>query len=164
MTSKRLIYFCALLLLLGPPSIAQSLKERKAARLAESEKPRMIPGGISFQVKLPANKAFDAVLAFFHNNDIAIDESSNRELGQLVTALHIVDVGGFLNNNKGYRTYITFMRETDFTTTIKVKVAVQVRTKHLRTEPWGDPQILDADTAALADELKKLLPVVITAH
>ena len=106
---------------------------------------------------MPADKAFDAAVGYFQKHDIALDESSKKELGQLTTAMRIVDVGGFRNNNKGYRTYVTFIRESDSTTTVKVKVTEQQRTKHLQAEPWTDPKILDKETAETADQLKAAL-------
>ena len=139
------------------PAQAQNRKERKEARLAESEKPRDVPGGASFIAKVPADKAFDAAVRYFQTHDIALDESSKKELGQLTTALRIVDVGGFRNNNKGYRTYVTFIRDGDSTTTVKVKVTEQQRTKHAQAEPWTDPKVMDKETAETADQLKAVL-------
>ncbi len=139
------------------PTQAQNRKEKKEARLAESEKPRNVPGGVSFVASMPADKAFDAAVKHFQTHDVALDESSKKELGQLVTAMRIVDVGGFRNNNKGYRTYVTFIRESDSTTTVKVKVTEQQRTKHLQAEPWTDPKVLEKETAETADQLKTAL-------
>jgi hypothetical protein len=136
---------------------AQNRKEKKEARLSESEKPRNVSGGIAFVVSMPAEKAFDAAVKHFQTQDVALDESSKKELGQLTTAMRIVDVGGFRNNNKGYRTYVTFIRESDSTTTVKVKVTEQQRTKHLQAEPWTDPKVMDKETADTADQLKAAL-------
>jgi len=141
----------------GTPAQAQNRKEKKEARIAESEKPRDVPGGASFVAKMPADKAFDAAVRYFQTHDIALDESSKKELGQLTTAMRIVDVGGFRNNNKGYRTYVMFIRDGDSTTTVKVKVTEQQRTKHLQAEPWTDPKVLDKETAETADQLKAAL-------
>ena len=76
---------------------------------------------------MPADRAFDAVVKYFQIHDSAIDEASKKELGQLITAMKIVDVGGFRNNNKGYRTYVTFIHDSDSSTTVKVKVTIQQR-------------------------------------
>src|ERR1039458_7134176 len=141
----------------GTTAQAQNRKEKQDARLAESEKPRDVPGGTSFVAKMPADKAFDAAVRYFQMHDVALDESSKKELGQLTTAMRIVDVGGFRNNNKGYRTYVTFIRDDDSTTTVKVKVTVQQRTKHAQAEPWTDPKVLDKETAETADQLKAAL-------
>ena len=141
----------------GTSAQAQNRKEKQDARLAESEKPRVVAGGVSFLVSLPSDKAFDAAVRYFQTHDVALDESSKKEIGQLTTALRIVDVGGFRNNNKGYRTYVTFIRESDSTTTVKVKVTEQQRTKHLQAEPWTDPKVLDKETAETADQLKAAL-------
>src|SRR5260370_2186412 len=138
----------------GTPARAQNRKEKKQARLAESEKPRDITGGVSFVSQMPADKAFDAAVKYFQTHDIALDESSKKELGQLTTAMRIVDVGGFRNNNKGDRTYVTFIRDGDATTTRKVKVTEQQRTKHLQAEPWTDPKVLDKETAETVDQVK----------
>jgi hypothetical protein len=146
-----------IVIITGTPAPAQNRKERKGARLAESEKPRDITGGVSFVTKMPADKAFDAAVRYFQTHDVALDESSKKELGQLTTAMRIVDVGGFRNNNKGYRTYVTFIRDSDTTTTVKVKVTEQQRTKHLQAEPWTDPKILDTETADTANQLKAVL-------
>ena len=132
----------------GTPAQAQNRKGRKEARLAESEKPRDLTGGVSFVVKIPADKAFDAAVRYFQTHDVALDESSKKDLGQLTTAMRIVDVGGLRNNNKGYRTYVTFIRDGDSTTTVKVKVTEQRRT---------DPKVLDKDTTETADQLKAAL-------
>jgi hypothetical protein len=141
----------------GKQVLAQTRKEKEEARLAESEKPRDVAGGVSFAANVPADKAFDAAVRYFQTHDVALDESSKKDLGQLITAMRIVDVGGFRNNNKGYRTYITFIRDSDTTTTVKVKVTEQHRTKHLQAEPWSDPKILDKETAETADQLKAAL-------
>jgi hypothetical protein len=141
----------------GTPAQAQSRKEKKEARLAESEQPRNVTGGVTFLVNMPSDKAFDAVVKYFQTHDVALDESSKKELGQLTTAMRVVDVGGFRNNNKGYRTYVTFIRESDSTTTVKVKVTEQQRTKHLQAEPWTDPKVMDKETAETADQLKTAL-------
>ncbi|MCL4488896.1 MAG: hypothetical protein M1570_12300 [Chloroflexi bacterium] len=141
----------------GPSALAQGRKEKKEARLAESEKPRDVPGGVSFAVNMPADKAFDVAVRYFQTHDAALDESSKKDLGQLTTAIRIVDVGGFRNNNKGYRTYVTFIRDSDTSTTVKVRVTVQQRTKHLQAEPWSDPKVLDKETAETADQLKAAL-------
>lgn len=87
-------------LVVAIPATAQSRSERKEARLAESEMPRNVVGGVSFEANIAADKAFDAAVKYFQKHDIALDGSSKRDLGQLVTAMRIVDVGGFLNNNK----------------------------------------------------------------
>lgn len=141
----------------GTPASAQNRKERKEARLAESEKPRDVTGGVSFVANMPADKAFESAVRYFQTHDVALDESSKKELGQLTTAMRIVDVGGLRNNNKGYRTYVTFIRDGDSTTTVKVKVTEQQRTKHLQAEPWTDPKVLDKETAETADQLKTAL-------
>ena len=143
--------------IMGTPVQAQNRKEKSEARLAESEKPRDVPGGVSFVAKMPADKAFDSAVRYFQTHDLALDESSKKDLGQLTTAIRIVDVGGFRNNNKGYRTYVTFIRDGDSTTTVKVKVTEQQRTKHLQAEPWTDPKVLDKETAETADQLKAAL-------
>lgn len=160
----RILIVVIIVLFVASPSTAQSRRERKEARLAESEMPRNVAGGVSFEANISADKAFDAAVKYFQKHDIALDETSKKDLGQLVTAMRIVDVGGFLNNNKGYRTYVTFIRETDSTTTVKVKVTEQVRTKHLQAEPWSDPAVLDKETAAQAEELKTALTSAIATH
>jgi hypothetical protein len=156
---RTLVVSAALSLLAatGSPAHAQSRKDKKEARLAESEKPRDIAGGVTFVAQIPADKAFDAAVKYFQTHDVALDESSKKELGQLTTAMRIVDVGGFRNNNKGYRTYVTFIRDGESSTTVKVKVTVQQRTKHLQAEPWTDPKVLDKETAETADQLKAAL-------
>lgn len=144
-------------MIVGTPAQAQNRKEKKEARLAESEKPRDVPGGTSFTATMPADKAFDAAVRYFQTHDVVLDESSKKELGQLTTAMRIVDVGGFRNNNKGYRTYVTFISDGQSTTMVKVKVTEQQRTKHLQAEPWTDPKVLDKETAETADQLKAAL-------
>ena len=158
MNLKRLMQttavIVAFLTMIASTSAAQSRKEKDAARLADSEKPREVPGGTSFEVHMPADRAFDAAVKYFQTHDTALDESSKKDLGQLTTAMRIVDVGGFRNNNKGYRTYVTFIRNDESSTTVKVKVTEQQRTKHLQAEPWTDPKILEKETADTAAELK----------
>jgi hypothetical protein len=141
----------------GSTAQAQSRRDRKEARNAESEKPRDVPGGVSFVARMPADKAFDAAVKYFQTHDVALDESSKKDLGQLTTAMRIVDVGGFRNNNKGYRTYVTFIRDGDSTTTVKVKVTEQQRTKHAQAEPWSDPKVMEKETAETTDQLKAAL-------
>ncbi len=139
------------------PGQAQNRRNKNEARLAESEKPREIGGGTSFVATMPADKAFDVAVRYFQMHDIALDESTKKEIGQLTTVMRIVDVGGFRNNNRGYRTYVTFIRDSDSATTVKVKVTVQQRTKHVQAEPWTDPKIADKETTETADQLKTAL-------
>ena len=164
MKIARTLIIAIIALVVAMPAMAQSRSERKAVRLAESEMPRNVVGGVSFEANISADKAFDVAVKYFQKHDIALDESSKKDLGQLVTAMRIVDVGGFLNNNKGYRTYATFIRETDSTTTVKVKVTEQVRTKNLYAEPWSDPVVMDKETAVQAEELKTALTSAVATH
>jgi hypothetical protein len=155
--AQRMLIMALSFTITGSPARAQDRKEKKEARLAESEKPRDVPGGASFIANLPADKAFDTALRYFQTHDVTLNESSKKDLGPLTTAMRIVDVGGLRNNNTGYRTYVTFIREGDSTTTVKVKVTEQQRTKHLQAEPWTDPKVLDKETAETADQLKAAL-------
>lgn len=153
------IVACVLLAstVMAPQLLAQSRQEKREARNAESAKPRQVPGGITFQVKMTASDAFDAVLKQMQLNNVTLDESTKKDLGQMISEMEIVDVGGFRNNNKGYRTYVTFIKEGDALTTVRVNVTVQQRTKHLQAEPWSDPKVDDERTIKLADALKSAL-------
>jgi len=106
---------------------------------------------------MPADRAFDGAVKYFQLHDSAIDEASKKELGQLITAIKIVNVGGFRNNNKGYRTYVTFIHDSDSSTTVKVKVTVQQRSNHGQPDPWSEPKILDKETADTVEQLKAAL-------
>jgi hypothetical protein len=158
--SLRLSGCIAVTLCLGvsaTASHAQGLHAKIQQRLADSEKPRDVPGGSTFTVPMPVDQAFNKTVKYFPLQDVAIDEASKKELGQIVTAIKVVKVGGFRNNEHGYRTYVTFVKDTDNSTIVKVKVAMQMRSNHLQPDPWGDPKIQEKETAETLENLKAAL-------
>jgi hypothetical protein len=155
-------------LTIASPASAQSFKEKQAAKreakIAESEKPANIAEGASiFSVNLATSAAFDAALRHFQLKGVTIDEASRKDLGQLMTEIEVVDVGGYRNNNRGYRTMLTFIRDTDTSSTVRIVVTEQKRTKHHVTEPWTKPELNAERTAEAAEQLKQLLIATATS-
>ena len=141
------------------PVAAQNRRERREARVTESGKPQKLTGGVTFQAAMSPGDSFDAAVKYLQLQSLTLDESSRKDLGQIISDMEIVDVGGFRNNNRGYRTYITLIRENDNLTTVRVIVSEQKRTKHLQAEPWGTATVNTEKTNKAADELKKALNV-----
>jgi hypothetical protein len=80
---------------------------------------------------------------------------ADRETGMVATEIAVA--GGW--KQTGTRTIVTFIKESDTETTVKVAVTVQKRYKALQVEPWSDPQ-LDANlTAAAVTKIKTALGV-----
>jgi hypothetical protein len=132
--------------------VSQGRHEKREAKLEESAKPRSVSGGVTFQTDTPYDKAYDAVLNYLKRQDYTID-SASKETGQIVTA--IVVTGGY--SQTGTRVYVTLIKDTEKTTTVKVAVAEQKRKKLLQTEPWGDPKVNQEKSANLADKIKDAL-------
>ena len=63
--------------------------------------------------------------------------------------------GGY--SQTGTRVYVTLIKDTEKTTTVKVAVAEQKRKKLLQTEPWGDPKVNSEKSSKLADDIKAAL-------
>jgi hypothetical protein len=156
---KGIRLFMACVAFVGATSFwGQGLHGKIDARAEESAKPSDVPGGVAFTVPIPADKAFDLALKYFQLHDLDMDDSSKKDLGQLVSTLKVVKVGGFKNNNLGFRTYVTVIKESETSATIKVKVTEQKRTNHLQPEPWTEPQVLDKESNDTADQLKASMP------
>lgn len=134
---------------LSPSTLGQSRRERREQQVEESEKPRKVSGGESFQVNMPYDKTYDAVLNFLKKQDYRIEEAS-KETGQITTA---IEVSGTWRQT-GKRVLVTFIKESDAATTVKVAVTKQKRWKAAQTEPWGDPKVDGKESAQLVEQIK----------
>ena len=130
----------------------QSRHERREARLAESAQPKGVAGGVTLSSSLPLASAYDTVLNSLKREGRVID-SADREIGQIITAMEIT--GRF--SQTGTRLQITFIKEGESKTSIRVAVTQQKRKKLLQTEPWGDPKVNEAESQRAAEQLKKAL-------
>jgi len=130
----------------------QGRHEKREQRLEDSAKPKAVSSGVTFQVEMRYESAYDAVLDYLKRQDYTID-SAGKETGQIVTAITIK--GGW--SQTGTRVYLTLFKDKDTQTSIKVTVSEQKRKKLLQTEPWGDPKANAEKSRALADQIKASL-------
>lgn len=142
-----------LFLWLWPPAAeGQSRRERRAAAVAESAKPRAVAGGEQITVARSYDATYDAVLTHLKKNDHII-EQADRDIGQIFTGLEIT--GGW--RQKGTRWVVTLIKENEEETIVKVAVTQQKRYKALQTEPWSDPKLLPEESKTVAKALRKAL-------
>jgi len=117
---------------------------RKMQRLADSGKIVSVKGATPFTLASDFNSAFDAVVKALQKADETV-ALADRETATVATEIEIA--GGW--KQTGTRTIVTFIKESDKETTVKVAVTVMKRYKAIQTEPWSDPK-LDADKTAIA--------------
>lgn len=142
----------ALALFLPAPGSAFGRKERKAAALEESAKPRPVRGGEMFEAALAYEDAFQHILNYFKKNDYVIDEADG-EIGQIFTGIEIAGK----RRQTGTRVQVTLIKEADTATTVKLAVTKQKRYKVLQTEPWSDPKLDPEESKDLATKLEAYL-------
>jgi hypothetical protein len=121
------------------------------------------PLDVTFQVaKAPAD-VYDAVLRTYQlkksepKDTFEIDApTSSKDLGKL-TVWEIVDTGGLRNNNTGYKINVDVIKDSATSSTVRVNVDVQQRTKHRIAEKWGKSKPSPEKAASVAAELKTAL-------
>jgi hypothetical protein len=128
---------------------AQSRQEKREAKITESGQPQSVKGGITFQVSVPYDKAYEAVLNQLKRQGYTI-EASGKETGQIITAMDIK--GGYTQT--GTRVQVTCIKDGETQTSIRVAVTEQKRKKLLQTEPWGDPKVNEQASSKVADEIR----------
>ena len=144
------LFICAgTMVAAGSILCAQSRSEKKEARIAESSQPKNVKGGTVFQVGIPYEKAYDAVLNHLKRQGYTI-EVSGKETGQVITAMDIK--GGYTQT--GTRVQVTCIKDNDTQTSIRVAVTEQKRKKLLQAEPWDDPKVNEAESRKTAEEIK----------
>lgn len=134
---------------LTAPNMSAQLHAKKEARLAESEKPQNVKGGATFQVNVTYGKSYDSALNWLKRQGYTIDSASG-DTGQIVTALDVT--GGY--SQTGTRVQLTFIKDSDSMTSVRVVVTEQKRKKLLQTEPWGDAKANEAESSKIADQIK----------
>lgn len=139
---------CASMLLAASSGWAQ-LHEKREAKLAESAQPKNVKGGVTFQVSVPYDKAYDDALNYLKRQSYTID-SADKETGQIITAMDITGK----HSQTGTRVQITCIKDNDAQTSIRVAVTEQKRKKLLQTEPWSDPKVNDEASSKTANDLK----------
>jgi len=153
MTMKRI-----LLILAGLSALAVSaqagLSDRKNQALVDSGKPVAVKGATPIEVAQAFDVTFDAVVKAFQKADEPV-VVADRETGMIATEIEIEGKW----KQTGTRTVVTFIKESDKETTAKVAVTVQSRYKALQTEPWSDPKLDAAKTAAAVAKLKTALGI-----
>lgn len=138
-----------LFILLQSSVSAQSRKERRETSIKESEKVTNVAGGVKFQVNLPYEKSYETVLNFLKKQDYNID-SASKETGQIITEITVK--GGW--KQTGTRVQVTFIKDSESVTIVKVAVTEQKRYKALQVEPWGEAKVNSKKSEQLADEVK----------
>jgi len=150
MCRSRLL-MCLLLIVFIPAVVFAGFKEKKEQKLADSAEIKNVSGGVTFQSQVAINSAYDIVLNHLKRQGLTID-SADKEVGQIVTAMDIT--GGY--SQTGKRVYVTFIKDNDTQTTLRVAVSEQKRKKLLSVEPWGNPKVNNEQSAKIADEIKSL--------
>jgi hypothetical protein len=149
----RLVVFAiATAILFSHLCSAQSRHERKARQLEESAQPKALAGGVTFQTPLPIEECFDAVLNHLKHQGHYI-ELADREAGRIVTVMEVAGT----HSQTGTRILVTFIKDSDSQTSVRVGVIAQKRKKLLVTEPWSDPKVDEAESSKAAAEMQKAL-------
>lgn len=128
---------------------AQSRHERKVQQVADSGAPQNVPGGVSFKASVSFATAMDAVVNKLKREGHAI-ERADRDAGEVASVMEIT--GGY--SQTGTRILISFIKDSDTETTIRVVVTKQKRKKLLQTEPWGAAKANEAESRREADVLE----------
>lgn len=151
MTRGSLTVIAAFLLCVGVnyPLHAQGRKAKREARNTESEKPKNVAGGVTFQVVKPFEATYEATLNYLKREGHTID-SADKDIGQIITAIDIK--GGY--SQTGTRVQLTLIKDKEAQTTVRVAVTKQKRKKALQTEPWSDPKVDAEESTALAEAVK----------
>ncbi len=118
--------------------------DRKSQALADSGKPVAVKGATPINVGGEYNATFDAVVKLLQKADESV-VLADQDAGMIATEIEITGKG----KQTGTRTIVTFIKEAEKETTVKVAVTVQTRYKVLQVEPWSDPK-LDPDLTAAA--------------
>lgn len=139
--------FCALVV-----SVSASRSERKAQALADSGKPVAVKGATPITVAGEFNATFDAVVKMLQKADETV-VLADRDAGMIATEIEITGKA----RQTGTRTIVTFIKEAEKETTVKVAVTVQTRYKVLQVEPWSDPKLAADLTAAAVAKFKAAL-------
>lgn len=149
-----LIISAAFVVLMGlvHTGASQGRHEKREAKVEESAKPKAVSGAVTLQTDLPYERAYDSILNHLKRHDYTID-SASKDIGQIVTAMTIK--GGY--SQTGTRVYVTLIKDSETSTTVKVAVAEQKRKKLFQTEPWGDPKVNSEKSTKLAEEIKSAL-------
>jgi hypothetical protein len=146
------IVLCALLcaFLAGPAFAGRA--ERKAGAIAESEKPRSLRGGTSFDVSMNYTDAFDAVVKHLKLQEYEV-ATADRDAGMIATAIEVT--GGW--RQTGTRVVVSLIKKEEAVTVVRVTVTEQKRHKALQVEPWSEPKVEEKKTAETAQKLKEAL-------
>jgi uncharacterized protein YaaQ len=122
-----------------------------AMGLVAEDKPK-VSGGETFQVNVAYDKAYDISLNVIKKRDKTI-ESASKENGQILTALETS--GGFIQT--GNQVKITFIKDSDNQTTIRVLATTQHRVTGQTVHPWRDAKVDEKETAKIATEVRNAL-------
>jgi hypothetical protein len=133
------------------PAYAQ-FHQRKQAELDQSAQATSTAAGVTFQTPGSYEKCFDAVNNFLKRASHEI-ETANKDAGSIVTATEIT--GKYTRT--GTRVHVTFIKDSDTQTAVRVAVTVQKRKKLLATEPWTNPKVDDLQTSKIAAGLQEAL-------
>ena len=134
-----------------PPAMAQR-HERKQAEMEASAQAKPVAGGVTFQVALPLDRCFDAVLNVLKRNGHEI-ESASKDAGTIVTAMEIAGK----HSQTGTRYHVVLIKDGETQTSLRVAVTVQKRKKLLQAEPWSDPKLDEPESTKAAAELQEAL-------
>ena len=149
---KKILLIVATLVALQPVISAESRSERKAREREESEKPKQVSGGELFTIQKKYDDVYDDALTYLKKQGQTID-SASKETGQITTAIAVT--GGW--KQTGTRIIITVIKEKAEVTSVRAVVTAQKRYKALQVEPWSDPVLEPKASAALREDLVKVL-------
>lgn len=123
------------------------LHDRKLQQ-AEAAKTIIVKGATPITVSADYPSTFDSVIKAYQKADDPV-VIADRDAGLVATEITIT--GGW--RQTGTRTVVTFIKESDQETTVKVAVTTQKRYKAIQVEPWSDPVL---DQALTKDAVAKL--------
>lgn len=148
-TARTATSLIGMLIVLMGTNLNAQRHEKRMARLAESEKPQNVKGGVTFQATVPYDKAYEAALNHLKREGYTID-SASKDTGQIITAISVT--GGYTQT--GTRVQITCIKDNENQTSVRVLVTEQKRKKLLQTEPWSDAKANDEESSKIADAIK----------
>ncbi|MGO9239700.1 MAG: hypothetical protein ACLQBJ_02730 [Bryobacteraceae bacterium] len=146
---KRVLVLASVAILVAGCAHPLRGQGRHDRKVAESDRPKNVAGGVTFQVNDAYDNSYDIALNYLKRGGHTID-SADKDVGQIITAIEIT--GGY--SQTGTRIQVTLIKDSDTQTSVRVAVTKQKRKKALQAEPWSDPKVDDAESTTVADALK----------
>lgn len=127
---------------------AQGFHQKQEAKRAASAAPQSVAGGAMLQTAVSMEEAFNSAVNELKRQGYIL-ESVDKDAGQIMTAMVIK--GGY--SQTGTRVIVTFIKNDNDMTTVRVAVTEQKRKKALQAEPWSDPKVDMAASTTVSQTL-----------